>query len=184
MKWFQYSIFWRCLFKAFVSSKSSSFLKIFQALTYQVFPPPSLYFLVHDSFEASDSQIFFILVYSKQVERSQQILDTVADIQDFLSTLHVLKNDIFFPPCLLSDTLGMASLYSSHVLQPTWTRIFQPAVTVEAAECLSSSWCPRWSACSRVTQVLDLFESEFLSLLFGKRAVNCNLGCFQLPTCT
>lgn len=96
MKWFQYSIFWRCLFKAFVSSKPSSFLKIFQALTYQVFPPPSLYFLVHDSFEASDSQIFFILVYSKQVERSQQILDTVADIQDFLSTLHVLKNDFFF----------------------------------------------------------------------------------------
>lgn len=183
MKLFQYSIFWRCLFKAFVSSKPSSFLKIFQALTYQVFPPPSLYFLVHDSFEASDSQIFFILVYSKQVERSQQILDTVADIQDFLSTLHVLKNDIF-PPCLLSDTLGMASLYSSHVLQPAWTGIFQPAVTVEAAECLSSSWCPRWSACSRVTQVLDLFESEFLSLLFGKRAVNCNLGCFQLPTCT
>lgn len=74
MKLFQYSIFWRCLFKAFVSSKSSSFLKIFQVLTYQVFPPPSLYFLVHDSFEASDSQVFFILVYSKQVENLSKSL--------------------------------------------------------------------------------------------------------------
>lgn len=79
------------------------------------------------------------------------------------------------PPCLLSDTLGVASLYSS--LQPTWTRVFQPAATVEAAECLSSSWCPRWSACSRVTQVPHLVESIFLTVSFlGKSSeLQCRL---------
>lgn len=92
MKLFWYSIFWRCPFKAFVSSKSSSFLKIFQVLTYQVFPPPCLYFLVHDSFEASDSQPCFLLEAGSEISAT---LEHCCRHVRFPIKFRYLKNDLF-----------------------------------------------------------------------------------------
>lgn len=43
--WVRYSVFWRCQFKAFVSFKSSSFVKTFQVLTFEGPTLPSLIFV-------------------------------------------------------------------------------------------------------------------------------------------